>query len=354
MISRKNRSESLARTLAALLVLGMVLAVGTVRWFSQRGVIEVHAAMPEDGGWQPDGLRVEAGQPLHLRLVSDDVKHGFAIGQSDQPALELEPGQPVETTLVFDQPGKYVFYCTRWCGLNHWRMRGTIEVIGSEAEKPPSLPPPLYVTLGLDIDAEHHAEAIPEQKPSIVRGAALDVRMPPEYLSKAYYQEHSPAQTWQALRRETSLSDLDDQQIWDLVAHLWSLQTNPQDLAQGAQLYAENCAACHGETGGGDGVMAEKLAATSSAPDSQGNINEDEHTLQSPASSMDGHSSVSPSDFTDAEHMLGASPAVLHGKIVRGGMGTGMPYWGPIFTDQQIWDLVAYLWTFQFESEVNP
>jgi len=26
--------------------------------------------------------------------------------------------------------------------------------------------------------------------------------------------------------------------------------------------------------------------------------------------------------------MLGASPALLHGKIVRGGMGTGMPYWG--------------------------
>ena len=47
--------------------------------------------------------------------------------------------------------------------------------------------------------------------------------------------------------------------------------------------------------------------------------------------------------------MLGASPALLQGKIVRGGMGTGMPYWGPIFTDEQIWSLVAYLWTFQFQ-----
>jgi len=31
-------------------------------------------------------------------------------------------------------------------------------------------------------------------------------------------------------------------------------------------------------------------------------------------------------------------------------MGTGMPYWGPIFTNQQIWSLVDYLWTFQFDQ----
>jgi mono/diheme cytochrome c family protein len=32
-------------------------------------------------------------------------------------------------------------------------------------------------------------------------------------------------------------------------------------------------------------------------------------------------------------------------------MGTGMPGWGPIFTKEQTWALVAYLWTFQFELE---
>ena len=58
-----------------------------------------------------------------------------------------------------------------------------------------------------------------------------------------------------------------------------------------------------------------------------------------------------PADFTDAAHMLGASPALLHGKIVRGGMGTGMPYWGPIYTDDQVWALVNRLYEFQFEYE---
>jgi mono/diheme cytochrome c family protein len=59
-----------------------------------------------------------------------------------------------------------------------------------------------------------------------------------------------------------------------------------------------------------------------------------------------------PVDFTDAQRMLGASPALLQGKILRGGMGTGMPMWGSIFTEEQISDLVAYLYSFQFEYAV--
>ena len=59
----------------------------------------------------------------------------------------------------------------------------------------------------------------------------------------------------------------------------------------------------------------------------------------------------SPVDFTDPRRMLGASPALVQGKILRGGMGTGMPMWGSIFTEEQIWDLIAYIYSFQFEYE---
>jgi mono/diheme cytochrome c family protein len=55
-----------------------------------------------------------------------------------------------------------------------------------------------------------------------------------------------------------------------------------------------------------------------------------------------------PVDFTVSNRMLGASPALLQGKILRGGMGTGMPMWGSIFTEEQIWDLIAHLYSFQF------
>jgi mono/diheme cytochrome c family protein len=59
----------------------------------------------------------------------------------------------------------------------------------------------------------------------------------------------------------------------------------------------------------------------------------------------------SPVDFTDPRRMLGASPALLQGKILRGGMGTGMPMWGSIFTEEQIWDLIAYIYSSQFEYQ---
>ena len=61
-----------------------------------------------------------------------------------------------------------------------------------------------------------------------------------------------------------------------------------------------------------------------------------------------GHQ-AGPSDFTDPHRSLATSPAIQQGKTIRGGMGTGMPYWGPIFTEEQIWSLVDYLWTFQFD-----
>ncbi len=69
-----------------------------------------------------------------------------------------------------------------------------------------------------------------------------------------------------------------------------------------------------------------------------------------PATAAEHAHSKEPADFTDPESMLGASPALLQGKILRGGMGTGMPYWGPIFTEDQLWALVSYLWSFQFEG----
>jgi mono/diheme cytochrome c family protein len=73
--------------------------------------------------------------------------------------------------------------------------------------------------------------------------------------------------------------------------------------------------------------------------------------MQSMTGAMD-MSMQTPVDFTDSKRMLGASPALLQGKILRGGMGTGMPMWGSIFTEEQIWDLIAYLYSFQFEYPV--
>jgi mono/diheme cytochrome c family protein len=276
------------------------------------------------------------GEPLHLRLTSDDVTHSFAVGKLDWPVVDVFPGEVAEVTLTFDRPGKYVFACTRWCGPNHWRMRGTIEVAGTDGRVsgPAAEKAPLYVELTLDIDAPHPASVTPQAKPSPIGGKTILEQVPELYRSQDYQRSHSPGQVWQTLRQEPISQGLSDQQVWDLVAALWQSNTSQEQLELGAELYTQNCAACHGEKGSGDGVFANQMG-------DQGDM---------PEMTMSGQELKSPADFTDPYTMLGASPALLQGKILRGGMGTGMPYWGPIFTEDQIWAIIDHLYTFQFEQ----
>jgi mono/diheme cytochrome c family protein len=260
------------------------------------------------------------------------VQHGFAIGQMELPAVDVMPGQMSEMTVTFDRPGKYVFYCTHWCSPGHWRMRGTIEVLAANPQGEgfaDTNPPPLYVQLGLDIDAPHAAAVSPTARPSAARGAALGVSIPAEYQTSSYYRSHSPAQLWQALRALPVTAQLSDAEVWDLVANAWETNTTAQALATGKQLFTANCAACHGERGAGDGPMAFALSGQSTG-------------------------ALTPTNFTNATMMFGASPALLQGKISRGGMGTGMPYWGPIFNDVQVRAIVDFLWTFQMDYQAKP
>jgi mono/diheme cytochrome c family protein/plastocyanin len=326
-----RRSELLSRI---LVIAGIALAVGTPLFF-WRSTPLIHARMADTGGWAPDVIQVEVGKPLHLSLTSDDVIHGFAVGQMDMEAVDIEPGKVTDVTLTFDKPGIYTFFCTRWCGVNHWRMRGTIEVNGPSADSETAPTIPLYVTLGLDIDAPHEAPAIPENRPSAVRGQQLAVSLDiSKFSSPDFYRANSPYQIFEGLNS----TDLTDAEKWDVVSYIWQSNTTADALTNGRKLYAQNCAACHGQSGRGDGVFADDLATAGEA------------SMQSMNGSMEMVMQT-PADFTAAKRTLGASPALLEGKILRGGMGTGMPMWGSIFTEDQIQDLIAYIYSFQFEYQ---
>ena len=318
-------SELLSRVFISA---GVILAIGAPLLLWSRTPL-IHVSMAENGGWNPDTLKAEVGQPLHLRLTSDDVVHGFAVGQMDMEPVDVMPGKVSDVTLKFDKPGVYTFFCTRWCGLNHWRMRGTIEVSGSSTDQVP-VSKPLYVALGIDIDAPHESPVVPTERPSAARGKDLAAAGSLDR-SQEYYLTHSPSDVYQALPES-----LTDQQRWDIVAALWQSNTTAESLENGRKLFAQNCAACHGEGGGGNGVFADDLAKSGEA------------SMQNMSGSQE-MSRQTPANFTDPKRILGASPALLQGKILRGGMGTGMPMWGSIFSEQQIWDLVSYIYSFQFD-----
>lgn len=328
--------ERWARNLVFVLVFGLGFAALAFRFWGNSNTFEIHAAMPENGGWLTDRIEVRAGEPLVLHLVSDDVVHSFALGQSDFEPVDVLPGKPTEVTLTFDEPGTYTFYCTRWCGADHWRMRGSITVLGDRPTIVDEPDPPLYLQLGIDIDAQHDEHNLNlDIQPSALRGSSLGVVLPPEFLSQDYYRTHSPQEAWEDMRISPNLGELSDSQVWDVVAWVWSQNTSSSRLAEGESLYQRDCAACHGVTGAGDGVFGAEEMSEDDDPHETG---------------IDGHFLEAPTSFQDAAHMLTASPALLQGKIIRGGMGTGMPSWGLIYTEEQTWNLVDYLWTFQFQD----
>lgn len=319
-------------TLAGLVLVGIIAALSFLRQ-----PVTIHARIAEEGGFMPASIKARVNEPLRLRLIADDVEHTFAVGQYLMEPVTLVPGNPVDVTLTFDRPGTYTFYTTTPSSLNFWRMRGVIEVSG-EGEAPVA-EPPLYVRLGLDLDGEHESEEEHVELPESVsasRGEAFASQIPSVYLSSDYYVAHSPMEAFEDLRGESSLEALSDGDIWDSVAYIWKQNTSATGLAEGQRLYQVNCAACHGENGAGDGQFAEEMKAIAEQ-------------------SLDEHGIQAPTDFTDAEHLLEAQPAKLHGLILRGGMGTSMPMWGSIFTEEQLWNLVAYLYSFQFDHQgVNP
>ncbi len=302
--------------------------------YGETVVVDLIARVPEAGGWSPEIITVNKGDTVRLRITSPNVVHGFAIGRMGIDVGQILPGEVTTVEFVAEEAGRFTFYCNVWCSPTHSRMRGTLEVID------PSAPDALLtsgeesasVREGLDIDAPHEAEFYPSTAPSAVRGQALADRVqlpaleesstesltvsPGEPLTKALRQQ-SPSRVFQAIRQEGSANPLSDEEIWDLVAYLWSTTTTPERLEMGEALYGRNCVGCHGKAGRGDGPGSRAL----------------EHA---------------PTDFTAASTMAGGSGEIYYAKIRRGGMGTGMPYWGTIFTEEETWSIVEYLWSFLF------
>ncbi len=50
-----------------------------------------------------------------------------------------------------------------------------------------------------------------------------------------------------------------------------------------------------------------------------------------------------PADFTDIHRMAGVPDVALQGKLLRGGMGTGMPEFGSLYSADEQWALIAFV-----------
>lgn len=140
-----------------------------------------------------------------------------------------------------------------------------------------------------------------------------------DFTDVAFMREEKPAEFFEAIRdgvEGTAMpawgETLSETEIWDVLYYEWTFATSPEEIAGGQALFAENCVACHGEAGDGSGLEGA-------------------------------------ADFTDQAFMANEDPAEFFEKIVEGVEGTAMPAWGEAFTEDEIWSLVNYVWTFAYE-----
>lgn len=336
-----SRRERIALSGLLIILIGMPVAILSYqRWLrpaiALHRIIDIVAAAPEAGGFQPNAIQVEAGETVTLRFTSNDVTHGIAIGPGVGIDLgHVDPGHVVEVTLTFDQAGTYSFYCNSWCSLNHWRMRGVIDVAATRGDPTPTPFRDLVIealaTEGVDIDAGLNASSMNmgndplntlvfERRPSAVRGAKVVGQLitSPELRNPDWRRSHTPVEGFNLLREANlTFSQLD---LTDATAYLWVGDFDPNTMGATVTLYNKNCAACHGQTGDGKGPVA-------------------------------GLTIKTPAVFSDPARMFMRRSDVLYAKIRRGGMGTDMPNFGTLFTPEETWALVDYLWTFPVENK---
>jgi plastocyanin len=323
------KRERFALAALAVILIGLPLAVfGYQKWLrpaqAEHRVIEIRAAAPERGGFSPGSIRVEAGETVTLRFHSADVTHGIAIGPGlDIDLGQVDPGKTEEVTVTFPEAGTYTFYCNTWCSDDHWRMRGVIEVGDAP---PPAAPDPIIAELieeGVDIDSGlshsgevHTPDRAFDTPPSAAQGEIVvgELTVPEALQDPAWRLNHTPEEGFEALA-EVNPND-DDKLLRDAVAYLWVTDVS----ADTVDLYNKNCAACHGQQGGGDGPAADTTAEA-------------------------------PPAFADAAYMWEMRGDVLYAKIRRGGMGTDMPNFGTLFTPEETRVLVDYLWTLSFGQD---
>ena len=111
-------------------------------------------------------------------------------------------------------------------------------------------------------------------------------------------------------------SALDEDERWAVLYYTWSLANNVEEINAGQQIFEANCVVCHGPGGRGDGEIAENLEQQ-------------------------------PANFTDHEFMASRSDEELFNVITNG--KNSMPVWGEVLSEDQRWQVIAFLRTFTYQ-----
>jgi mono/diheme cytochrome c family protein len=195
--------------------------------------------------------------------------------------------------------------------------------------------PPLEPTAAEPTQPPKEEGLFPPEMPSAVRGSEVFMAncaschgqagdgsgLPgaANFTDVEFMRAAKPAQFFRAIRdgvEGTAMpawgGTLGEMEMWDVLYYEWSLSSSPQEVALGQARFSDNCTTCHGKAGDGSGLAGA-------------------------------------ANFTDQDFMANSEPATFFESITGGVEGSAMPAWGDSFSEDEIWALVNYVWTFAYE-----
>ncbi|HKD70347.1 MAG TPA: cupredoxin domain-containing protein [Candidatus Binataceae bacterium] len=78
--------------------------------------------------FSPAEVTLKKGEPVVLRLTSEDRTHGFLL-KPLKIDTDIKPGQVTEIAVTPTQAGSYIAICDHYCGTGHGNMKLKLTVI---------------------------------------------------------------------------------------------------------------------------------------------------------------------------------------------------------------------------------
>lgn len=124
------RGSTLRRAAAAGALAFLVAALPACAAFrrapNQADVVTVRVSARQFA-YEPAEIRVPKGARVRLLFTTEDVPHGLAIRGYEVSAVAT-PGKVTPIEFVADRPGRFLMYCTVFCGTGHPEHQGWLVV----------------------------------------------------------------------------------------------------------------------------------------------------------------------------------------------------------------------------------